>query len=457
MLSIVAFVLAIGILVAVHELGHFGAARACGVKVLRFSIGFGPRLLEWTSAKSGTEFVVGVLPFGGYVKMLDEREGVVLAHERSKAFNVQPLRSRAAIVAAGPVANVLLAVALYSWVNWTGVELPQPVLARPMSGSVAAQAGLVGGEKVLWAAFDGEPLEEVSSFEDFRWWLTRGALSHRNIQVEYATQNSGMAVGPVKLAVLELGDIDTRNADAQMFRRIGILGPLSLARLGDVVADGAAQRAGLQPGDEVVRVGPTDIQDAAQLRELIRDAGRSGTAAPQEWLVERAGRRLTMVVLPAVDRDGEVSIGRIGAFIGAPPALAMVRYGFLDGMGRAWVRTWEVSVLTLKMMGKMLTGDASLKNLSGPLTIADYAGKSAAMGLTQFLVFLALISISLGVLNLLPLPVLDGGHLMYYLWEWLTGKPVSDSWMERFQRVGLVVLLLMMTVAVFNDVTRIWG
>lgn len=454
MLSVAAFVLAIGILVAVHELGHFAAARLCGVKVLRFSIGFGPRLLGWTSPRSGTEFVVGVLPFGGYVKMLDEREGAVPAQDRVMAFNVQPLRSRAAIVAAGPLANLVLAFALYCTVNWMGVELPLPILAQPTSGSVAAHAGFVGGEKVFRVAFVGEPLQEVSSFEDFRWWLTRAALSQRNIQVEFASQSEAELRRTV---VLELDGMDIRNADAQMFRRIGVVSPYSQAVLGELTPGGAAMRSGLQAGDEVLRIDQTDIHDAAQLRELIRLAGYSGTATQQQWLVRRAGSDLTLRVLPAVELDAGTSIGRVGAYIGSPPALTMVRYGLLDGVGRAFARTWEVSILTLDMMGKMLIGEASLKNLSGPLTIADYAGKSAAMGATSFLVFLALISISLGVLNLLPLPVLDGGHLMYYLWEWLTGKPVSDSWMERFQRVGLVVLLLMMTVAIFNDVARLVG
>jgi regulator of sigma E protease len=242
-----------------------------------------------------------------------------------------------------------------------------------------------------------------------------------------------------------------------MFRSIGVLGPFSKARLGELVSDGAANQAGLRPGDNVLQVDQVPVVDAGQLRELIKAAGQSGVAPQQTWRVERAGEVLTFAVSPRIERVGDVTVGRIGAFVGTAPALVTVRYDFLDSFERALLRTWEVSALSLRMMGQMLVGDASLKNLSGPLTIADYAGKSASMGLTQFLVFLALISISLGVLNLLPFPVLDGGHLMYYLWESLTGKPVSESWMDGFQKAGLVVLLLMMSVALFNDVTRLLG
>ncbi|MFZ3129028.1 MAG: RIP metalloprotease RseP, partial [Rhodoferax sp.] len=248
-----------------------------------------------------------------------------------------------------------------------------------------------------------------------------------------------------------------RNADTRLFRQIGVLGPLSRARLGALSLDGAAQLAGLAPEDVVLQVDGTAIVDAEQLREVIRTSGATGTAVQQRWLVERGASRLVLAVTPKVEKTGDGFVGRIGAFVGAPPMFITVRYGPLEGLARALNRTGEVSMLTLRMMGQIAMGEASLKNLSGPITIADYAGKSAAMGLTQFLVFLALISISLGVLNLLPVPVLDGGHLMYYLWESLTGQPVSQLWMDRLQRAGLVILLMMMSIAVFNDVTRVLG
>jgi regulator of sigma E protease len=283
--------------------------------------------------------------------------------------------------------------------------------------------------------------------------LTRGAVDGRDVRLQLARHREG-ARGQ---ALLALSQVQSADVDASLFRKIGIMGPWTPPAIGEVMAGGAAERAGLSNGDLVLSIGQTRIVDGQQLREMIRDSAKAGKPGAENWQVRRGGQTLELPVVPDAVQQGETVIGRIGAYVGAAPEIVTVRYGPLEGLWKGVERTWEVSVLTLRMMGRMVIGEASLKNLSGPLTIADYAGKSASMGLTQYLVFLALISVSLGVLNLLPLPVLDGGHLMYYLWEAVTGRGVSDAWMERLQRGGVAVLLVMMSIALFNDVARLFG
>ena len=450
MLTLPAFILAIALLIAVHEYGHYRMALACGVKVLRFSIGFGKPLLRWQG--QSTEFVLAIFPLGGYVKMLDEREAPVDDAERHLAFNTQPLRSRALIVAAGPVANLLLAVVLYSAVNWLGVELPVAVLAQPAAGTIANEAGLSGGDRVLRVALAGDTPNEVASFDDVRWALTRAALQGEDLLIQVARGGQTEPDIRLKLSALEATEVD-----AEMFARIGIVGPFTRPMIGDITTDGAAAQAGLLKGDEVLTINGQTIVDGPQLRQVIRSAGATGQASPQRWKVSRQGQSLEINLTPLVVSEGDKTVGRIGAYVGSAPEMVLVRYTLIDGLSRGARQTWDVSMLTLKMMGKMLIGQASVKNLSGPLTIADYAGKSAGLGLTQYLIFLALISVSLGVLNLLPLPVLDGGHLMYYLWEGITGKPVPDHWMEHLQQGGIALLTIMMAIAVFNDITRLFG
>ncbi len=452
MLTLPAFVLAISLLIAIHEYGHYRMALACGVQVLRFSIGFGKPMLRWQSKTSSTEFVIAMLPLGGYVKMLDEREGPVDPAQRHLAFNTQSLARRAAIVAAGPLANLLLAIVLYATVNWTGVTLPTAVLAPPAVGTVAHQAGLMGGERVTRAALGNDEPQDVQSYEDLRWVVTRGALQGEDVVLTLTRRDQAEHEVVLKLSALQASD-----ADASLFVKIGLLGPFTRAVIGDIVPEGAAARAGLRKGDEVLSIDRQDIVDGQQLRQHIRNAAANGRTTVQTWKLLRGGQPLELQLTPQVVLEGDKTVGRIGAFVGAPPEMVVVNYGLFDGFWRGVVQTWDVSVLTLRMMGKMLMGEASVKNLSGPLTIADYAGKSAGMGFTQYLIFLALISVSLGVLNLLPLPILDGGHLMYYLWEAVTGRPVSERWMETLQRGGMAILAAMMAIALFNDVTRLFG
>jgi regulator of sigma E protease len=451
MLTLGAFLLAMGVLVAVHEWGHFQMARLCGVKVLQFSVGFGPKLFGWRSGTTGIDYRLGLLPLGGYVRMLDEREAPVQDSDLPRSFNRQPLRRRFAIVLAGPLANLLLAWMLYALVHWVGVEQPLARIAQPQAASLAQRAGLQGGELVLQAGLLGQGLNPVQSFEDLRWWLAKAVIDGQDLELVYQQNRNSQQQN----LTLPLSGVDGRKLDASMFRSIGITEPFAEARIGDILSDSAASRAGLKPGDVVLRVNQLRVADAGHLRSLIRESGRSGSVAEQEWEIVRGREVLHIPVLPVVEQEASQNIGRVGAMIGAPPAMVLVRSGFWQGMVKATQRSWEVSVLTLQMLERMLTGQASLRNISGPVTIADYAGRSAAAGAMQFVGFLALLSVSLCVMNLLPLPVLDGGHLMYYLWESATGSPVSDKWQAVLQRFGLAVLMAMMSVALFNDLNRL--
>ena len=451
--TLLAFVLTLAVLIVIHEYGHYRVAVACGVKVLRFSVGFGRVLWRRQPTPDSTEFVVCALPLGGYVRMLDEREGAVAPADRDRAFNRKPLWQRAAVVSAGPAANLLLAILLYAAAHWIGVDEPKAVLGPPVAASVAERAGLAAGDWVRAYSTDGIDWQDLRSLSDLRWEVTQAVLRGERLHL-MVTDREGRAQRRI---VLELDTLAASEVDAKLMQKIGIGNAFSEPVLGDVKAGGPAAKAGLKAGDRVVSIDGEAIVDAARIRELIRASGKSGVALPMRWHVLRGGQGLDLEIAPAVVVDNGSRVGRIEVYPGQPPEMVAVRYGPIDGFVKAARQTWDMSVLTVKMLGKMVIGQASLKNLSGPLTIADYAGQSARLGLAYYLSFLAVVSVSLGVLNLLPLPVLDGGHLMYYLFEGVTGRPVSELWLDRLQRGGVAIMLMMMSLALYNDMARLLG
>ena len=441
--TVISFIVALGVLIVVHEYGHYLVARLCGVKVLRFSVGFGRPLALWRRGADRTEWVIAAIPFGGYVKMLDEREGPVEPEEAHRSFNRQSVWKRIAIVAAGPVFNFVFAVAVYAGLFMYGLPEARPVLAEPPAGSLAAQAGLRGGDTVR--AIEGAP---VATWQEVRWRVLQAGLQRERIRIE----TSG---GSTRL---DLSGFSSDDVESDVLERIGmrLFRPPLDPVIGKIIAGGAAQRAGILEGDRIVRAGGEPI---ATWEALVAQV-RASPGKPLRLVVERGETTLPLEVVPEAIGQAEARIGRIGAAPRVPESHAAsmtvrVQHGVLASLGRALAKTWDISVFSLKMLGKMLLGEVSWKHLSGPVTIADFAGQSAQMGWISYLTFLALISISLGVLNLLPVPLLDGGHLMYYAIEIVKGKPVSERAMELGQRVGLALLLVMMAFAFYNDFNRL--
>jgi regulator of sigma E protease len=446
--TVLAFVVALGVLIVVHEYGHYIVARLCGVKVLRFSVGFGRPLAIWRRGRDRTEWVIAAVPFGGYVKMLDEREGSVPPEEAHRAFNRQSVWRRFAIVVAGPLFNFAFAILVYAGLFMYGLPEARPVLGEPPAGTPAATAGLKSGDTVR--AAQGEPIE---TWQELRWRTLQAALQRSPLRLELQTER-----GHVRDATLDLSRYPADEVETDALEHIGLrlYRPPLEPVIGQVVSGGPAERAGLAAGDRIVRAGDSRIGTWEDLVTVIR----AHAARPLALLVEREGKTRSVELVPDSVAQGDARVGRIGAAPSIPPAhaekmLIRTQHGVPESFAKALAKTWDISVFSLKMLGRMLLGEVSWKHLSGPVTIADFAGQSAQAGWVSYLTFLALISISLGVLNLLPIPLLDGGHLMYYAIELVKGSPVSERAMELGQRVGLALLLVMMAFAFYNDLNRL--
>jgi regulator of sigma E protease len=446
--TLVAFVIALGSLILFHELGHYLVARALNVKVLRFSIGFGRPLVSRTYGADRTEWVIAAFPLGGYVKMVDEREGRVAAEDLPRAFNRQSVYRRFAIVSAGPIANFLLAIAIYWVLFMSGMPGLRPILDEPPPATPAHAAGFHQGDTLL--RISAEP---VATWQDARWLLLQHAVNRSAVKIETSDRK-----GYIEVRTLDLSSLTSEDLDGDFLRAAGLLrfNPPLPPVLGQVIEGAPAQKAGLREGDRVVAIDGAAVSEWQDVVGAVRER----PDAPLLLEVERDGTRVQVKVTTEAVNEGGRTIGRMGAAPKVDPqsmraVLTEVRYGVGESLVRAVGKTWETSVFSLRMLGKMLTGHISLKNLSGPITIADYAGQSAQVGWIAYLSFVALISISLGVLNLLPVPLLDGGHLMYYTIEILKGRPVSERAMQIGQHVGMAVLFTLMLLALFNDVNRL--
>lgn len=550
MLTILSFLIMLSVIVVVHEYGHYKVAVLCGVRVLKFSVGFGRPLIAWqlhpfqrvragkenpqqnsvfnelTSSKSlpvadpsKTVFLISAIPLGGYVQMLDEREGSVGQDQLQFAFNQKSLMARAAVVAAGPMANLLLAILLYACVQWVGQLQPSAVLGHPLAGSFAEQADLRSGDRILGVKVLGQDTQyqSTATFKEFINSLINAKAYFQSEQPSAqelgATNSSVLLPQMVEIAIKrgeplntdapqdEIGDgLDTttsledilnmsptqtlridlsrwrvsehfQNAPQerlQALKELGLTGPRRAAIVSSVLEGGVAQNAGVKAGDEILKINGQSVADAQELIQIIHESvadsqaqSKSGASAVLNWQIKRksAGKEtlLTLELRPRTIQEDGKSIGRVDAIIGGSQELVFKRLGIWDGIVFAGRLTLDQAMSSLASFKSMVLGQLSWRELSGPLTLAEYAGKTAQGGWASFVSFVAFVSVSVGVLNLLPIPVLDGGQLLYYLWELFTGSAPSAVWSSRLMRFGLGVVLLMMCAAMFNDVLRLIG
>ena len=469
--TVAAFLAALGPLIVFHELGHYTIARLCGVKVLRFSVGFGRPLLKWVRGRDKTEWVLSAIPFGGYVAMLDEREmkvdqgaAAIPESDLRRAFNRQSVAKRIVIVAAGPFANLLLAVLLYAGVNMVGIDEPRAMFSTPGADSALAQAGIDAPFEVT--ALDGDA---IRSIVDLRWRLLKIGVDHGSALLQVRRVDQPADVG--RRVTLDLARFETKDLETDFMQKLGLALLRPKPTIRDVAdASGPAARAGLKRGDRVVAIDGKAIDDVDALQHIVG----ASPGKKLQFVIERNGAMVTTSVTPIAaavaasstspgaasgttpsSASAPAIMGRIGVQLGAKLQTVRVRYGPLDAVAHGVAQTWDLCVFSVRMIGKMLSGEISLKNISGPVTIADYAGQSARLGPLAFISFVAFISISLGVMNLLPVPMLDGGHLLYYFAEIVRGRPPSERFLEWSQRAGMFLLAGLMVVALFNDVVRL--
>lgn len=446
--SISALIVTLGLLIAFHEFGHYWTARRLGVKVLRFSIGFGKPLWLRRSGPDDTEYVLAAIPLGGYVKMLDEREGDVAEEEQHRAFNRQSVRTRFAIVIAGPLFNFIFAIFAFWLMYLIGVPGMKPIIGEVAPESVAAVAGFQAGDEIT--AVEGEP---TPTWSIMRINLLDKALDAEEVAFQVRDQD-----GNTRSLILSVADVSAEIKQNDLLGYLGISPhrPVLPAVLGELEPGGPADLAGFKSGDKVLTANNQPIKDWMSLVNIVRKH-------PEKILqfeIERNGEVQYISVTPINKKTGTETIGRIGAAPAGPlpsELKAKVQYSFFEAFGVATAKTWQMSALTLRMIGKMIVGEVSIDNLSGPITIATYAGYTASAGIGAFLYFLAVISISLGVLNLLPVPLLDGGHLMYYIVEMIKGSPLSDAVQLKMQHVGVALLAMLMSLALYNDVVRLFA
>jgi len=448
-MSLLGLLVTLGLLIAFHEYGHYWAARRMGVKVLRFSIGFGKPLWTRVRGEDKTEFVLAAFPIGGYVKMLDEREGEVKEEEVHRAFNRQKVSKRITIVAAGPIFNFIFAIIAYFLMYLVGIPGAKPLVGEVLPESIAHAAGLTQGDEIVSVGGETTP-----TWGAVRMAILETGLDKDRIAIEFKTVDGNRG------SELDFTGVTLDEKQGNLFKAMGVkpFQPEYPAVIGKISDGKAAQQAGLQSGDRVIAVDSKPIENWGNWVEVIRKN-------PNRVIMVQIERGQDVHVLELKPEEVASETGPIG-YIGAAPEVpedlvdslsTVVKYPVGEAFLRSFQETWRMSVLTLRMLGKMIMGDVSVKNLSGPITIATYAGYTASIGLTTFLSFLAIVSISLGVLNLLPIPILDGGHLLVYFVEIFTGKPVSDETLMKMQQVGIVLLGMLMILAFYNDIQRLIG